>query len=649
MSLQGPVRAQTRETLEAFAERYLGALVSNDPSRLPTTEHVVYSENDQLLALGEGAWATVTGVGTYRHVLADSEAGKVGLLGTVRENGVPAILDVCLTLDGERIARVESLFIRDALGARRLEAMGAPEDVWLTLVPEEERVSREMLVAAAHRYLAGMERNDGKGDYSFFHPECNRIEHGLQTTNVETPTAYGHSDDVEFSSLTAEEQWKTGFLGFVTEIRSRRVLVVDEERQAVLLAATLDHDGTIRSIELTTGKTFKIPPYFEVPRTLQVMEAFRVREGRLYRIEMTLTEVPFGTRPPLDPASPRPLPRASRVRGGAPASAAKVLARVLHAMRSHDVSELPLAAEVRYTENGQPLGVGEGLWRTLSSFAGADESSGACRVELHGDDGEQAGWAGLIEEQTVPGMLALRVRVIGGHLTEIEAVLVREEIMNERYGAITPFQPRLLVPFERARFGLGHLEPPQRAAGASRGRGTELLTVVEAYFDAVERDDSATVAFAPDCRRRENGWTTTLDPTAPALDPDAPNYRPFSLSCAELIDSGYFSRLGKVRGRHHVVDEDLGLVLSIVAYDMAGRVQSFEVKAVGQVRYPGLSMAETSEPSEDVLFGTRLDPNMIVPVTELTAQLTTIRDGRITSIEAFTRGGPYGMTTGFPV
>jgi hypothetical protein len=67
-------------------------------------------------------------------------------------------------------------------------------------------------VSAAQRYLAGMERNDGKGDYSFFHPECNRIEHGLQTTNVKSPTPYGHSDDVEFSSLTAEEQWKTGFL-----------------------------------------------------------------------------------------------------------------------------------------------------------------------------------------------------------------------------------------------------------------------------------------------------------------------------------------------------------------------------------------------------------------------------------------------------
>ncbi|MBO0714529.1 MAG: hypothetical protein J2P59_07215, partial [Acidimicrobiales bacterium] len=280
--------------------------------------------------------------------------------------------------------------------------------------------------------------------------------------------------------------------------------------------------------------------------------------------------------------------------------------------------------------------------------AGADGSAGAWHVELHGDDGEQAGWVGVIAEETVAGVLALRIRRRGGDLTEMEAVVVREEIMNERFGTITLFQPRLLVPIEMARLGAVALEPPAGANGSARGRGGELLAVVEAYFDAIERNDSSGVALAPDCRRRENGWTTTLDKTAPALDPGAPGYRPFSLACAELIDSGYFSRVEKVRGRHHVVDEDLGLVLSIVACDVPGKVQSFEVKGIGQVKYPGLSAQDSSGPPEDALFGSRLEPNLIVPVTELTVQLTAVRGGRITSIEAFTRGGPYGMSTGFP-
>jgi hypothetical protein len=245
-------------------------------------------------------------------------------------------------------------------------------------------------------------------------------------------------------------------------------------------------------------------------------------------------------------------------------------------------------------------------------------------------------------------VLALRVRVVGGDLTGIEAVVVREEVINERYGTVTLFQPRLLVPFEMAR--VSRVQPGWHKHGASRlaVRGAGMLAVVESYFDALERDDSGTVPFAPDCRRRENGWTTTLDPMATALDPLAPTYRPFSLSCPELIDSGYFSRIATVRDRHHIVDEDRGLVLSTVACDVTGTVQSFDVEGVGRVRYPGLSAHDASELPEDALFASRLDPNMIVPVTELTAQLTTIRDGQITSIEAFTRGGPYGMTTGFP-
>lgn len=45
MSLQGPVCALTRGALEVLAERYVRALVSNDPSDLPTTDHVVYPDD----------------------------------------------------------------------------------------------------------------------------------------------------------------------------------------------------------------------------------------------------------------------------------------------------------------------------------------------------------------------------------------------------------------------------------------------------------------------------------------------------------------------------------------------------------------------------------------------------------------------------
>src|SRR5579862_7144559 len=250
-----------RAGLEQAVDDYLAALVANDPSRLRLAEGVVFVENYQPLKLGEGTWATITGRGTYSHYFADPEQDSVGFIGTVRENGLPALLDLRLKLDGGRIREVETFIIRDALAGVRYEQMGAPEPVWLEAVPPSERLSRSLMISTVDKYFQSMQRNDGLGDYSFFHPECNRIEHALQTTNVKTPQAYGHSHDVEFSSMTAEQQWKTGFLGFVTEIRDRRFVVVDEERHAVFAFATFDHNGTVRVLHQTTGKDFVVPPY----------------------------------------------------------------------------------------------------------------------------------------------------------------------------------------------------------------------------------------------------------------------------------------------------------------------------------------------------------------------------------------------------
>lgn len=287
-----------RVCLERLVDRYLDAMIRKDVSALPVTADVRYAENYQPLKLGEGSWRTIDGLGTYRHYFADPETGNVGFIGTIAEHGAPAFMDVRLKVQNRRISEIETFVMRDAGAYARYEAMGKPEAAWLTTAPPEKRSSRAELISAVNKYFQSMQRNDGRGDYSFFHPECNRLEHALQTTNLKTKEAYGHSTDTDFRSMTCEEQWKTGFLGFVTEIRDRRYLIVDEERQAVFAFASFDHNGTIRELMQTNGKLFVLPPYFDVPRTLQVNEAFQIRDGKLYRIEMTLTELPYGTRPP---------------------------------------------------------------------------------------------------------------------------------------------------------------------------------------------------------------------------------------------------------------------------------------------------------------------------------------------------------------
>jgi hypothetical protein len=288
-----------RTCLEGFLNRYLDALAAHDPSRLPVAPDVKFVENDQMLKLGQGTWGTVDGLGAYRHYFADPQMGEAVVITTVREHGVPAIMDIRLRIEDGRIREAETQVSRDPAGAQRYEKMGQPEAVWLEPVPPEKRVSRATMVASVDKYFSGMQRNDPKGDYSFFDKDCDRLEHAEHTTNLKTPQTYGHSTDTAFSSLGCEAQFQTGFLGFVTKIRDRRYVVVDEERQEVFAFMPFDHNGTVRTLPSVNGKSSPIPPYFDAPRTLQVGEAFRLRGDKLYRIEMTLIELPYGSKPAL--------------------------------------------------------------------------------------------------------------------------------------------------------------------------------------------------------------------------------------------------------------------------------------------------------------------------------------------------------------
>ena len=652
VAARAPVGTYSRATLEGMIDTYLAALAANDPSRLPVSKDVSFVENYQPLALGEGTWRTITGLGTYKHYFADTGAGQAGFIGSVRENGRGAVIDIRLKLDGDKISEIETFIIRDALFCSRVEEMGAPEAVWLESVPADQRLPRDVLAAQVNKYFESMQRNDGMGDYSFFDRECNRLEHGLQTTNLKDPTAYGHSHDTSFATKSAEEQWKSGFLGFVTEIHSRRFVVIDEERQAVLAFATFDHNGTIRVLPLQPEGEFVLPPYFDVPRTLNVMEAFKLKGDKLYRIEMTLTELPYGIRPPQ-------VRRAERLGGtSGPVDEAVLraqLSKTLAAMKAHDASGLPLAKGVRYFEDGQTLDVGDGLWGTLTAYAGADKT-GAQDVAVpqyeivmaEPSRGEIA-WIGGIVEHTTPGMLTLRLRMDGAEIVEIEAVAVRLEEIGERGGTVSLFQPRLLTQFRPEPFAKTDwaLTTP---AGKAASRA-ELTAIVERYFDGVEQDTSKGVPFAADCARRDNGMKTAGNADAPPLDPGQPAYRPFAMGCAEQIDAGLYKRIGKVRERRHlVVDAARGLVLSVAVFDNPAQVKSFEVPGVGTVLLPGMPRPETEAPAEaaqtDILFGNMAQANVAVPVSELVVQLTKIEDGKIVAIETLVRGGPFGMSSG---
>ena len=87
----GPIPLDcNRACLEGLIDQYLKAVVAHDPSKLPLSKDVMYTENNQVIDVGDGFWKTAQGLGNYRHVFADPEFGQVAMMGTMMEAARPS-------------------------------------------------------------------------------------------------------------------------------------------------------------------------------------------------------------------------------------------------------------------------------------------------------------------------------------------------------------------------------------------------------------------------------------------------------------------------------------------------------------------------------------------------------------------------------
>lgn len=328
---------------------------------------------------------------------------------------------------------------------------------------------------------------------------------------------------------------------------------------------------------------------------------------------------------------------------------ADLMHKLLDAIVAHDVRGLPLTADARYTENGQTLEFGDGLWGTLTGYVRPDSPlAGHFRIDMTDAARAEAVYFGAIVETTTPGVLALRMKLRGAQISEIEALAVRVETAGERGGTVALFQPPLLAQLDAASFDVP--DPALVARVAKPSDPQTLTAIVERYFEAVRQGSSGKAALAANCSRRDNGVRTTGNNEAEPLDSSVPAYRPFALGCAEQIDSGYFTNFTRLRGlRHLAVDPARGLVLSVAALDQPGDVKTIDVPGDGRVAFPaGATAAElASTEGTPQFYVKRHEPNFRVPLTQLLAQLTRIEDGRIVQMESISRPAPYGVNTGW--
>jgi hypothetical protein len=188
--------------------------------------------------------------------------------------------------------------------------------------------------------------------------------------------------------------------------------------------------------------------------------------------------------------------------------------RYLAAMVAHDPTGLPLAKAVKYTENGQTLKLGEGMWGVANAVGKyklyfADPASGG------------AGFFGVVEENGHPQILALRLRIEERRISEIEAIVARTtpgawakpEALTEK-----PIFSESLAPAER-RFPIEAVLLPA-PYGMPSGWGGDggagqcdrgcLEGFIDQYLDAVVAHDLSRLLIAKAVKFTENGQRLEL-------------------------------------------------------------------------------------------------------------------------------------------
>jgi hypothetical protein len=140
------------------------------------------------------------------------------------------------------------------------------------------------MIAVTNSYFEGLVHATGK--LTPFDPNCTRMENGNVTAN--NPEGKG------IFKLSCGGQFDTGFSKFITQITDRRFLVVDEERGLVYAIVFFMHAGNVRTVQLTDGTTMTVPPPYTTPYEFQIGELFKIKNGKILRVEAVLLPVPYG-------------------------------------------------------------------------------------------------------------------------------------------------------------------------------------------------------------------------------------------------------------------------------------------------------------------------------------------------------------------
>ena len=280
-----------RACLVGLLDGYVAAMVAKDPKRVPVAAKVRFTENTNEMKLGDGLWGTITGVGTYKLYVADPTAHQAMYYGVVKENGRTALFGVRIKEQGRKLTEIETYVIRKESGVHgTFDALTNSDPVWDEVLPPAQRRPRAEMIKATNLYFEAIEQ--GNGDLMAIEEDALRIENGRLTAPTpasDTRPAY-----------TVRTQMNTKTFNYIPHVTQRRFLAVDEERGLVFGTFMFQHPGNIprpgnaSGVPAATGTTVDLASF---PNTTEIIEVFKLRNGKLYRIFAYVSLLPYRQAP----------------------------------------------------------------------------------------------------------------------------------------------------------------------------------------------------------------------------------------------------------------------------------------------------------------------------------------------------------------
>lgn len=204
------------------------------------------------------------------------------------------------------------------------------------------------------------------------------------------------------------------------------------------------------------------------------------------------------------------------------------------ALETHNPSSIPLAAGVRYTENGIVVAVGKGFWETAGKLT---FKRGLIDTQKCGTHTQT-----IIDENGKSMLYGVRLKVDKDKISEIEAVVVRgKEVLDVKAILDTKDQDWESI-----------LPPEQRSSRLA------MMAAADDYFELFVKEQKQKVSelpYAKICDRWENGAQTTKGGTNQGVTMPAHNCSPKGF--ADMTHGP----------RRFLVDVETGIVVAYTLFD----------------------------------------------------------------------------------